>query len=110
MADAPNQSSAPQLSAADVRKVAALSRLSLTDAQVEQYRHQLSSVLTYINRLRELDLAGVEPMAHVGDTHNRLDQDVVREPLANSALMKMAPQTMPPFVKVPKVIDDGGGA
>jgi aspartyl-tRNA(Asn)/glutamyl-tRNA(Gln) amidotransferase subunit C len=103
-------SSTPQtLSAEHVRKVALLSRLSLTDAQVEQYQHQLSAVLTYINRLRELDLTGVEPMAH-GDTHNRLDADVPREPLPNSVLMSMAPQTMPPFIKVPKVIDDGGGA
>jgi len=105
MADHPQH-----LSAADVHKVAALSRLSLSDAQVEQYRHQLSAVLAYINRLRELDLAGVEPMAHVGDTHNRLDADTPHDPLPNSVLMKMAPQTMPPFIKVPKVIDDAGGA
>lgn len=104
-------SSTPQtLSAEHVRKVALLSRLSLTDAQVEQFQHQLSAVLTYVNRLRELDLASVEPMAHVGDTHNRLDADVPRDPLPNSVLMNMAPQTMPPFIKVPKVIDDGGGA
>jgi len=106
-----SMSSTPQtLSAEHVRKVAMLSRLALTDAQVEQYQHQLSAVLTYINRLRELDLANVEPMAHVGDMHNRLDADVPRDPLPNSVLMSMAPQTMPPFVKVPKVIDDGGGA
>jgi aspartyl-tRNA(Asn)/glutamyl-tRNA(Gln) amidotransferase subunit C len=100
----------PTLSAEEVRKVARLSRLALSDAEVEQYRAQLASVLGYIQRLRELDLAGVEPMAHAGDEVNRLDPDEPGPTLPTETLLKMAPETMGPFLKVPKVLDEGGGA
>ncbi|MBS0190693.1 MAG: Asp-tRNA(Asn)/Glu-tRNA(Gln) amidotransferase subunit GatC [Phycisphaerales bacterium] len=93
-----------------VRKVAKLSRLNLTDEQVRQYGAQMSAVLGYMNRLRELDLEGTEPMANVGGTTNRLDEDVPGQTLPNAALMKIAPDSMAPFVKVPKVLGDGGGA
>lgn len=98
------------LTADEVRKVSRLSRLALTDAQVEQYRAQLSAVLGYVDRLRGLDLAGVEPMAHVGEIVNRLDDDTPGPTLTNEALLAMAPDAMPPFVKVPKVIGDGGAS
>ncbi len=98
------------LSAEYVRKVARLSRLALSDAQVEQYRAQLSGVLGYVRHLTELDLEGVEPMSNVGGQTNRLGDDVPGPTLANEALMKIAPESMPPFVKVPKVLGEGGGA
>lgn len=94
----------------NVRKVARLARLSLPEEKVEQYRHQLSAVLGYIDRLRQLDLEGVEPLANVGDFTNRFDADVPCDTVSNDALMKMAPDTMAPFIKVPKVLEEGGGA
>jgi aspartyl/glutamyl-tRNA(Asn/Gln) amidotransferase C subunit len=63
-----------------------------------------------MDRLRGIDLSGVEPLTSVGGGVNRLDDDVPGPVLTNEALLKMAPDTMAPFVKVPKVIDDGGGA
>jgi aspartyl-tRNA(Asn)/glutamyl-tRNA(Gln) amidotransferase subunit C len=98
------------LSAADVRRVASLARLSLSDAQVEQYRAQVSGILGYVDRLRELKLEGVEPLTHASDAVNRLDPDEPGPTLPNAVLMAMAPDPMPPFVKVPKVIGEGGGA
>lgn len=99
-----------QLSADYVRKVARLARLAPTDAQVETYRTQLSAVITYMERLKSLDLAGIEPLTSVGDFTNRLDADAPGPTLPNSALMKMAPDRAEPFIKVPKVLDEGGGA
>lgn len=98
------------LSEATVRKVASLSRLAITDAEVALYQHQLSDVLNYIERIRSLDLDGVEPLTHVGDTQNRAREDEIGPMLANADAMKLAPDSMPPFIKVPKVIGDGGGA
>jgi aspartyl-tRNA(Asn)/glutamyl-tRNA(Gln) amidotransferase subunit C len=98
------------LSADDVRKVARLSRLALSDDQVEAYRDKLSAVLGYVERLREVNVEGVEPLTNVADAVNRLDDDVPGPTLTNETLMRMAPEAMPPFVKVPKVIGDGGGA
>lgn len=99
-----------QLSADYVRKVARLARLAPTDAQVETYRTQLSAIITYMERLKGVDLTGVDPLTNVGDISNRMDEDVPGPVLPNEALMKMAPENMPPFVKVPKVLDEGGGA
>ncbi len=93
-----------------VRKVALLSRLELSDEQITQRAEQLDAVLGYIERLGELDLAGVEPMAHPLDVTNRFDEDEPRDGLPTSALMKMAPDAHEPFIKVPKVLGDGGGA
>jgi aspartyl-tRNA(Asn)/glutamyl-tRNA(Gln) amidotransferase subunit C len=98
------------LSADAVRKVARLSRLALTDQQVEAYRGQLSAVLVYMERLKGLDLSGVEPMSHPIDATNRLDEDVPGPTLPTSALMAMAPDALPPFIKVPKVLGEGAGA
>jgi aspartyl-tRNA(Asn)/glutamyl-tRNA(Gln) amidotransferase subunit C len=100
-------------SADEVRKVARLARLAVSEGDVEKYRAQLGAVLGYVERLKEVDLAGVEPLTHVSEGVNRLDAD---EPpplgatLSNEAMMKMAPAVMPPFVKVSKVLDEGGGA
>lgn len=102
----------PVLSAADVRAVADLARLQLSDEQVEVFRAPLGAVLGYMDRLSALDLRGVEPMSHPNDSVNRLDIDEVRTQavLPNAALMAMAPAKIEPFVQVPRVLDDGGGA
>ena len=99
-----------ELSADDVRKVARLARLRLEEAEVEDERTRLAAVLGYVERLQSLDLDGVEPLAHVGEQTNRLDPDEVGGHLPNQTLMDMAPQTDPPFVRVPKVLGEGGGA
>lgn len=113
MADAPKP-----LPIEVVRKVAALSRLALTEQQQTRYAAQLGGVLGYIERLNELDLEGVQPLTNPMDASNRLGEDTPSAPagpgstrVSVEALMKMAPASMPPFVRVPKVLgDDGGGA
>lgn len=100
----------PGLTAEQVRKVAKLSRLALDEAQVEQYRGRLSAVLGYMDRLRKVDLTGVDPLTHIADVVNRLDEDAPGPTLPNETLMKMAPEVMEPFIRVPKVLDEGGGA
>jgi aspartyl-tRNA(Asn)/glutamyl-tRNA(Gln) amidotransferase subunit C len=98
------------LSESDVRKVAALCRLSLTDEEVHAFRDRLGTVIGYVERLAELDLTGVDPLTHVGDLANRLRDDDPGPALPNEALMRMAPDPLPPFIRIPKVIGDGGGA
>jgi len=99
-----------RLSDDDVRRIATLSRLQLPPERIELYREQLSAVLGYIERLREVNLEGVEPLSHVHESGNRLDEDSPGPTLPTGTLMSMTPQPMPPFVQVPKVIGDGGGA
>lgn len=99
-----------ELTEAEARKVARLSRLELSDAEIAESASRLASVLGYVDRLRSLDVDGVEPMAHPFDDANRLDDDVPVEGLPTAALLKMSPASEGDYVKVPKVIDGGGGA
>jgi aspartyl-tRNA(Asn)/glutamyl-tRNA(Gln) amidotransferase subunit C len=111
-ANAPTSALPPEPALTDeyVRKVAALSRLSLREDQVASYREKLSGILTYVQRIRELNLEGVEPLAHVGGEVNRLDADTPGPELPIEALKAMAPESVERFIKVPKVLGDGGGA
>lgn len=104
-----------ELSAADVRKVASLARLALREDEVEPMRASLGAVLTYMERLQAVDTTGVEPLYNVNDGVAELRGDEPGPALRNEQLMQIAPQpgeasTHPPFIRVPKVLDEGGGA
>ncbi len=99
------------LSDDQVRHVAKLARLRLGDGQIHPMALQLSAVLQHVAKLGELDLQGVEPMAHAADITNQWRDDSLANPLSNDAVLANAPDAMPPFFKVPKVLGgDGGGA
>ena len=91
----------------EVRQVAKLARLRLTDEQLERYRSQLSSVLDHIAKLNELNVEGVEPMAHPSDLVNRFDEDRVAESLDVEQVLAIAPAVEGHFLAVPKVLADG---
>jgi len=97
------------LSTQQVRHVAKLARLRLSDEQLELYRGQLSSVLEHIAKLSELDVAGIEPMAHPTEMTNRLDEDEVSPPMPIEDLLRNAPAVEDRYLAVPKVLADAGG-
>ena len=101
MADADK---APQLSDADVRHVAKLARLSPPDDMIHTYGEQLRGILGYVAKVGEVDVAGVEPTAHAVTFTNVLRDDTVGEPLTVDEVLQNAPDSDPPFFKVPKVI------
>ena len=93
-----------------VRHVAKLSRLKLAEEQVGFFASQLSHVLDYISKLNELDVEGVEPMAHPTRMTNKFRDDEPGEPIPVDAALANAPAADPPFFKVPKVLGEGGSA
>ena len=95
---------AERLSLDEVRHVAKLARIKLTDAELERYRGQLSTVLDHIATLGELDVEDVEPMAHPDDTCNRLDDDEPAESLSPQQVLRIAPATEGQYLAVPKVL------
>jgi len=95
---------------AQVRKVAKLSRLELSDAEVEEFTGQLSAILEYVEKMNELDTEGVEPLAHCLAISNVLREDRARESLGTEAALANAPQRDGDFFKVPKILDVGSGA
>ncbi len=94
----------PKITLEQVRHVAKLSRLALSEQELQTLTPQLESILSYINKLAELDVSNVEPMAHPLDLHNVLRDDVVEESLPLEKVLQNAPESDGPFFKVPKVI------
>lgn len=105
----------------EVLYVAELAHLELTESEVEMYRSQLDEILTYIDKLKELDVTRVEPMAQVlfevqEDTaglkpiptakeNPALREDVFEPCEVATAVLEGAPDANKPYFRVPKVID-----
>jgi len=88
-----------------VRRIAHLARLNLTDAEVHQFGSQLSGILDYMQTLDELDTAGVEPTAHPLPVRDVFREDEPTASLGTQRVLENAPATDAPFFKVPKVLD-----
>ena len=98
------------LSRDDVLKVGALSRIRLTDEEVQRFAGQLSSILDYVDKLNELETGGVEPLAHALPIHNVLRDDQPRPSLDPQKAVGGAPESAEAFFRVPRVIDDTSSA
>ena len=89
----------------DVKYVAHLARIGLTpDEEVKMSAH-LAGILGYIEKLKELDVAGVEPTAHAVPMVNVLRPDVVRPSLTHEAAMSNAPAQANGLFLVPKIVE-----
>ena len=88
----------------DVKNAARLARLSLDDAAVSRLAAQLQSILGYVNKIGEVNVADVQPLAHALPLHNVLREDVPGPALSLDKVLQNAPDAEPPFFKVPKVI------
>lgn len=92
----------------EVRYVAGLSNLNLTDAEVAKFQADLDGILEHMDRLNEIDTSGVEPMSQVlfdAEESATLRADVPVPPLGNQAALSNAPQAGAGYFKVPKVIE-----
>jgi aspartyl-tRNA(Asn)/glutamyl-tRNA(Gln) amidotransferase subunit C len=88
-----------------VRHVAMLSRLKLSEGEVATFSRQLSAMLEYVEKLNELDTSDVEPTVHAVPTNNVLRDDEPEEPMGVDEALANAPQREGSFYKVPKVLD-----
>lgn len=92
----------------DVRRVAELASLALTDEEVVHMAHDMSGILTHIDKLNELDTKDVEPMTQVlyeaSDTAT-LREDIERPSLSNADAVANAPAAGAGYYKVPLVIE-----
>ncbi|MFQ5521405.1 MAG: Asp-tRNA(Asn)/Glu-tRNA(Gln) amidotransferase subunit GatC [Candidatus Methylomirabilia bacterium] len=96
----------PKITIAEVEHVARLARLDLSPEEKERMRSQLDAILTYIDKLRELDTAGVEPTAHVIPMTNVMRDDAVRPCLPREEMLANAPERDGDFFRVPKIIEE----
>ena len=90
----------------DVEHVAKLARLEFSEAEKEVFSHQLNDILSYMEKLNELDTTNVEPLSHVIDVGNVFREDDVKPSAPIEDVLKNAPARTEQFFKVPKVIGD----
>jgi aspartyl-tRNA(Asn)/glutamyl-tRNA(Gln) amidotransferase subunit C len=88
-----------------VRKVALLARLELTEQQEEQFTTQLGSILDYFEQLSELDVNNVQPTTRAIDVSNVTRIDNLQPYLDREAIFNNAPDQEGDFFKVPKILN-----
>lgn len=90
-----------------VRRVAALSRLSLDDDELLEYSSQLATILGYISKLNEIDTKDVPPTSHALSTlKNVYRKDLLKPSLKTEEALCNAPSKDGDFFKVPQVIEN----
>jgi aspartyl-tRNA(Asn)/glutamyl-tRNA(Gln) amidotransferase subunit C len=98
----------------DVLRVAELAHLELSEAEIEMFSRQLDSILTYVEKLNELDTTNVEPMSQVTPAAASNQAAVPGTPLREDRpapcniigdVLAGAPDPSPPYFRVPRVIE-----
>lgn len=89
-----------------VRKIAHLARLNLSDEDIALYTPQLSNILNFIEQMNKVDTSHIEPLAHPLDIAQRLRPDAVCEPDLRDKYQRIAPQVEAGLYLVPKVIEE----
>ncbi|MBZ0170427.1 glutamyl-tRNA amidotransferase subunit C [Candidatus Methylomirabilis lanthanidiphila] len=95
-----------KITLAEVEHVARLARLELTAEEKERMRAQLDSILSYIDKLNELDTSAVEPTSHVLPMTNVFREDEVAPSIAQEAVLANAPDRHDLFFRVPRILEE----
>jgi aspartyl-tRNA(Asn)/glutamyl-tRNA(Gln) amidotransferase subunit C len=93
-----------KISKKEVEHVAHLARLNLTGEELEKMTGQLDNILSYVDKLAELDTSQVVPTTHVFSVSNAFREDVEKESLSRSEALKNGPQQDGVMFQVPKII------
>jgi aspartyl-tRNA(Asn)/glutamyl-tRNA(Gln) amidotransferase subunit C len=88
-----------------VRHIATLARIAMSEEEIERLVPELNNILGWVEQLSEVDTDGVEPLATVIDQKLRLRDDVVNDGNIRDAILANAPEAQHGFFAVPKVIE-----
>jgi len=89
----------------DIKYIAHLARLSLTAEEEQKLSAQLNSILGYIEKLKEVDVSGVEPTAHAFPLVNVTRPDEIKPSLSNEDALRNAPAHANGLFIVPKIVE-----
>lgn len=90
----------------DVKKIAHLARLNLSEQDIATYTPQLSHILAFIEQMNQTDTASIEPISHSFDVSQRMRIDQVTEENLRDKFQTIAPQVQAGLYLVPKVIEE----
>lgn len=89
----------------DVKYVARLARLDLTDEEVSLFTEQLGHIVEYVNKIREVDVDGIEPMSHAVRIQNVFRRDEQVDGLARETALEQAPARTADHFRVPLIVE-----
>ncbi len=89
----------------DIDRIVQLARIALTPAEKETFSVQLSDVLVHIEKLKQVDVTGVEPTAHAFPLYNVWSDDITQPGLPVEAALRNAPAQRNHMIAVPKVVE-----
>jgi len=92
------------ISSKEVKKIAKLAKLELTDNEINLYSSQMSQIINYFSQLNKVDTSDIEPLSNVIDINNVVREDKIEKSLDKSISLKNAPQSDEEFILVPKII------
>ena len=94
------------ISKEEVKHIAKLARLGLTEKEIEKFQGELSPVLDYIEKLKEVDISEVEPTSHSVLVENVMRQDGINEKckMKNEKLMALTPDKKDNYLKVKSIL------
>ena len=93
-----------RISKEEVEKLAHLSRLELDDNAINQMQVDMDKMLLFVDKISELNLDGVAPLAYMSDEVNILREDEIRQDISHEEALKNAPDKDTDYFRVPKVI------
>jgi aspartyl-tRNA(Asn)/glutamyl-tRNA(Gln) amidotransferase subunit C len=93
-----------QVDDALIAKLSRLSMLDFDEAEKEEIKADLVKMIGFVDKLKELDTSGIEPLLHMSGNNNMLREDEVKNMLTQEEALRNAPLHDSLFFKVPKVI------
>ncbi len=88
-----------------VKHVANLARLAITEEEVEVMTNQLDAIITFAELLNEVDTENVKPTSHVLDMKNVMREDIPKKGLDNEEVVKNAPDHTDGYIRVPSILE-----
>ena len=102
-----NTQSEPEISANQIRQIAALCHIGLTDDEVEELRVEMAKLVSEVSVLQRIDTTGVEPTGHaVGDVHTVMRDDASRPPLDREDVLANAPRRDGNYFRVRAIMEE----
>jgi len=95
-----------RISNEQVKHVANLARLAITEEEAEKFTKQLDAIISFAEQLNELDTENVEPTYHVLDMKNVLREDIPKKGLPREEVLKNAPEQENGQIKVPSILGE----
>lgn len=87
-----------------VRDLSTLSRLELREEDLPVWQADLQKMVAFVEQLQRVDTRGIQPLLHMGTATEVLRDDIVSGSVSQGIALQQAPDAMPPYFSVPKVI------